>query len=81
MEAFHVNTEEAVLIHRDIQAKFSVAILWWTFNLTDEPMEEPPNRLREALKKAQITEEQFFLMRHGETRILDFLYQDNSSSK
>ena len=67
MKASHVNPEEAVLIHRDIRARYSVAIHWGTFSLTDEPMEEPPNRLREALKKAQITEERFFLMRHGET--------------
>ncbi len=65
MEAFHVNTEEAVLIHRDIQAKFSVAILWWTFNLTDEPMEEPLYRLREVVMKAQKTEERFYLKSHG----------------
>ena len=81
MKASHVNPEEAVLIHKDIRAGYSVAIHWGTFLLTDESMEEPPKRLREALKKAQITEERFFLMRHGETRILEFLYQENPSSK
>ena len=81
MKASHVNPEEAVLKHRDIRAGYSAAIHWGAFSLTNEPMEEPPNRIRESLKEAQITEERFFLMRHGETRILDFLYQDNPSSK
>ncbi|MFB3068375.1 MAG: hypothetical protein ACE1ZI_03805, partial [Acidobacteriota bacterium] len=42
-----------------------------TFELTEEPIDEPPKRLAAALKEAQIDPEQFFVMKHGETRRLD----------
>jgi len=47
-----------------------VGIHWGTFELTDEPIDEPPKRLAAALKEAQIDPEQFFVMKHGETRRL-----------
>lgn len=70
MQVMHVNPEEAVKIHRDLQARRSVAMHWGTFVLSDEPLAEPPHRLAAARRAAGISEEEFFLMKHGETRRL-----------
>ncbi|MGH8481916.1 MAG: MBL fold metallo-hydrolase [Nevskiaceae bacterium] len=73
MRAMHVNPEEAVKIHRDVGARQSVAMHWGTFRLTEEPLDEPPRALAEALKAARVPPEKFWVMRHGETRTLDML--------
>ena len=70
MRPQHVNPEEAVQIHQDLNARHSVGIHWGTFVLTDEPLDEPPRRLGEALVAARVPNERFFLMQHGETRML-----------
>ena len=70
MQVMHVNPEEAVRIHRDLRARYSVAMHWGTFILTDEPLDEPPHRLASARRAAGVTPDQFFLMRHGEMRAL-----------
>ena len=77
MKEAHVNLNEAVMIHQDINARYSVGIHWVTFILTDEPVEEPPKRLLVALEKEGISKENFFVMEHGETKILDFLKMPN----
>ncbi len=74
MKQAHVNPEESVLIHQDIGARYSVAIHWGTFALTDEPLDEPPKMLRKALIEKEIPSHHFFVMQHGETRSLNFLY-------
>lgn len=70
MQRHHVNPEEAVRIHQEIRARQSVAIHWGTFALTDEPLDEPPKKLGEALAAARVSPEEFFIMKHGETRHL-----------
>jgi len=50
MKDMHVNPEEAVMIHRDIRAQYSLGIHWGTFPLTAEPIDEPPQRLHTAAK-------------------------------
>ena len=42
----HVDPEEAVQVHVDLQSRRSVGMHWGTFFLTFEPVEEPPVRLR-----------------------------------
>lgn len=66
MAPVHVAPEEAVSIHRDIGARQSVAMHWGTFVLTDEPMDEPPRRLRQALERQGVSESAFRVMQHGE---------------
>jgi L-ascorbate metabolism protein UlaG (beta-lactamase superfamily) len=71
MEINHVDPDQAVAVHKDLSARFSVGMHWGTFaGLTDELLDEPPKRLAEALARSQVSSEHFFLMRHGETRLL-----------
>lgn len=67
MAGVHVAPEEAVHIHRDIGARQSVAMHWGTFVLTDEPMDEPPRRLRQALHDQGVAEHSFHVLEHGAT--------------
>ena len=71
MSKHHVNPEEAVQIHLDLHSKKSVAIHWGTFLLTDEPLDEPPQRLAAALQQKKIPSEDFVTLQHGQTIILD----------
>ncbi|RFA26815.1 hypothetical protein CAI21_16165 [Alkalilimnicola ehrlichii] len=73
----HIHPEEAVRIHRELRARRSLGIHWGTFErLTDEPLDEPPQVLAAARAAAGISEEEFFVVRHGETyRPADILEQ------
>ena len=66
MKASHVNPEEAVQIFTDMMPKQAVAVHWGTFKLTLEPLEEPPLRLREAMRNAGIEESRFLALKHGQ---------------
>jgi N-acyl-phosphatidylethanolamine-hydrolysing phospholipase D len=70
MNFAHVEPGESVKIHKDLRAKRSVAMHWGTFVLTDEPLDEPPKELVKHLEKAQLQPEDFFVLKHGETRQL-----------
>jgi len=67
MGPVHVAPEEAVHIHQDIGARQSVGMHWGAFVLTDEPMDEPPRRLHQALKDQGVDEHSFRVMAHGQT--------------
>ena len=79
MSIMHVNPEEAVRAHRDLNARYSVGMHWGTFRLTDERLDEPPRKLAEALSAAGIPPERFFLMKHGESRGLEFLFAESAN--
>ncbi len=76
MKIMHANPEEAVKIHRDLNARHSVGMHWGTFILTDETLYDPPIKLAEALRDANIPPEQFFIMKHGETRELQEFFSE-----
>ncbi len=71
MKFYHVNPEEAVQIHSDVHSKKSIGIHWGTFPLTDEPLDEPPRRLSQAVKSKGLRPEAFGVLKHGETIVLD----------
>lgn len=51
MKYVHMNPEEAVQAHLDLQARHSIAIHHRTFQLTDEPRNEPVTRLKNAIRQ------------------------------
>lgn len=67
----HVNPAEAVQVHLDLRARRSVGIHWGTFILTDEPLDEPPLSLMLARERRNLPPEDFFILRHGETIVLE----------
>ncbi|MDZ7696828.1 MAG: MBL fold metallo-hydrolase [Deltaproteobacteria bacterium] len=71
MRNHHVNPEEALQIHEDIGSRKSVAIHWGTFILTDEPLDEPPERLKKALADRGLPQDEFMALKHGETLVLE----------
>jgi N-acyl-phosphatidylethanolamine-hydrolysing phospholipase D len=48
-----------------------VAIHWGTFILTDEPLDEPPERLKKALQDKDLPKDAFVVLKHGESIMLD----------
>ena len=70
MKEQHLNPAESVQVHRDVGTKRSVAVHWGTFNLTDEPLDQPPQDLAAAREAAKLTAEDFFVLAVGETRKL-----------
>ena len=70
METQHVNPAEAVQIHLDLAAKQSIGVHWGTFQLTDEPLDEPPVLLAQALRDNGLGDQTFSVMAVGETRMI-----------
>lgn len=68
MRNAHVWPEESVKIHQDVRSKHSIGIHFGTFNgLTDEAIDDPPNRLQAAREAAGIPSEAFIVPTFGET--------------
>lgn len=70
MREQHMNPEEALQAHADLGAKRSVGMHWGTFELTDEPLDQPPQDLAAAKKALGVGDANFFLLKIGETRVL-----------
>lgn len=79
MRPVHMNPEEAVRAFRELhaarpplpgKAAVMVPMHWGTFRLTDEPMDEPPRRVAEAWRAADLDPAGLWILAHGETRRL-----------
>lgn len=70
MRYLHMNPEEAVDAFRVLNARVMVPIHWGTFKLTDEAMDEPPARARSAWRAAQLADDRYRQLAHGETLTL-----------
>ena len=70
MTPVHMNPEEAVQTHRDLEARLSVAMHWGTYSLADESLDEPPRLLTESLRRAAVSEDSFRVLAINETLVL-----------
>lgn len=70
MRYLHMNPEEAVEAFRAVNARLMVPIHWGTFKLTDEAMDEPPQRTRAAWLAAGLPIDGYRQLAHGETLTL-----------
>ena len=75
MGAVHCNPEDTVSAYQDLIRAGNggrPCVLagghWGTFKLTDEPMDEPPARTRQAWRAAGLADELLWIPAHGETR-------------
>ncbi|KAJ3088229.1 hypothetical protein HK102_009239 [Quaeritorhiza haematococci] len=59
MSAVHCNPLDSVDLHLDIKSRKSIGMHWGTFVLTDEPLMEPPQKLKEALAAKDLDESVF----------------------
>jgi len=62
----HQNPEEAVQGMRLCNAAHAAGCHWGTFHLTDEPIDEPVQKLAEALEAQRVPQERFRALRPGE---------------
>jgi L-ascorbate metabolism protein UlaG (beta-lactamase superfamily) len=70
MEPQHVSPEEAGAAFEMLGAKTLVAMHWATFKLTDEPLAEPPERLRTWWAERGLDPGRLWILDIGETRAL-----------
>ena len=70
MKDHHCNVEEAIQIHIDLKSKKSIAMHWGTFQLTDEPMDEPIKLLKKLTAEKKLLSDEFIAITHGESKIL-----------
>ena len=67
MEKQHMNPEQAVQAFVDLKAERFVAMHWGTFKLTDEPLDEPPQRLRAEWQRRGLPPEALHIPAVGAT--------------
>ena len=66
MENSHVNPNESILIHKDLNSKKSIASHYITFQLTDESYEQPSIDLEIAKIKHNIAIDDFIALPIGQ---------------
>jgi N-acyl-phosphatidylethanolamine-hydrolysing phospholipase D len=68
MRSSHMNPEEALRAAIDLRAKRAVAVHFGTFDLSDEPLNEPPLRFKAAAQQSELDEAAAWVLDIGETR-------------
>jgi L-ascorbate metabolism protein UlaG (beta-lactamase superfamily) len=69
MTPAHMNPDEAVRAHLDVGARRSVGMHFGTFQLTDEPIDEPLDKLDEARAEHGVDASEFRTLDFGETLV------------
>jgi len=68
MRASHTTPEEALQAFEEVGGRVFVPIHWGTFDLAEEPLEEPPQRLTAEAKRRGLGDDRVWVLKHGETR-------------
>lgn len=68
MKAVHTTPEEAVQAFLDLDGGVMLGMHWGTFDLAEEPLEEPPVRMRAEFERRHIDPARAWILRIGETR-------------
>jgi N-acyl-phosphatidylethanolamine-hydrolysing phospholipase D len=68
MRPFHMDPEHAVQTALDVDAAQALAMHFGTFDLTDEPVDEPPRRFLSAAEASALGGDRAWVLRLGETR-------------
>jgi L-ascorbate metabolism protein UlaG (beta-lactamase superfamily) len=67
MQDSHMNPDDAVLAHIDLESKLSLAAHFGTFSLGDEGIDDPVHDLRTAIETRKVNPSSFFAPAHGES--------------
>lgn len=70
MEPQHMNPEDAAEAFVRLGARTLCAMHWGTFKLTDEPLGEPPRRIRKVFAERGLAEDRLWVFDIGETHAL-----------
>jgi N-acyl-phosphatidylethanolamine-hydrolysing phospholipase D len=68
MKTVHLTPEEAVQAFFDLNARVLLGIHWGTFDLAEEPLDEPPQRMVAEARRRGIDSERAWILKIGETR-------------
>ncbi len=66
MSPIHVNPEEAVILHKEVKSKLSVAMHFGTFALADDGPKEAIEKLDHAKSVHEINEDEFLVIEEGQ---------------
>ncbi len=70
MSPIHLDPGEAVQVLQDVKGTVFIPIHWGTFDLADEPLDMPPKELLQKAEERNLPRQNFWILRHGETRIV-----------
>jgi N-acyl-phosphatidylethanolamine-hydrolysing phospholipase D len=68
MHFVHTTPEEALRIGLDVRAQRMVAMHFGTFDLADEPLDEPPMRFQAEAERLDLWPDRAWILKVGETR-------------
>jgi N-acyl-phosphatidylethanolamine-hydrolysing phospholipase D len=68
MRFTHTTPEQAVQAFEDLHGRILLGIHWGTFDLADEPLGEPPERMLAEARRRGISPERAWILKLGETR-------------
>lgn len=69
MQDMHMDPEEAIWAHQDLESKKSIGIHFGTFQLTNEAREEPTQKLQIHLKNQKISPDDFMVLEPGQSKL------------
>lgn len=67
----HIDPEQALQLFNDIGCKRAIAIHWGTFELADDPLDEPPKLLEQLRHKYHVAPNAFLVIKIGECIKID----------
>ena len=69
MKLVHLTPEEATQAFVDLDAKVMLGMHWGTFDLADEPLDEPPARMLAEIRRRNLDPSRAWIFKIGETRL------------
>ncbi len=68
MKPVHIGPSDALAAFADVGARVMVPIHWGTFDLAEEPVDEPPRLLAQQASARGLGPDRVWILKHGETR-------------
>jgi N-acyl-phosphatidylethanolamine-hydrolysing phospholipase D len=68
MRSVHLTPEQAVQASLDLRSRVVLGVHWGTFDLAEEPLDEPPRRMLTEAARRGISPERAWVLKIGETR-------------